>query len=277
MRNIKFRLWFKKRKIMQISGICVGTGINGQYIINAEGRDWEGVITWIYEKKLSRSSLDDFMIMQYTGLKDINDKEIFEGDILKSKNLKGYGVVEYVEDKSCFMVKSPMNDNCFMGDLDNIEILGNIYKNPELLKETKKEKNKREIKFRVFDKKRKRILTDGICVGFGMNGYYIIDADDRDLEGDITWIYGENFVRIPLDNFIVMQNTGLKDVNGKEIFEGDIVKSQNMSNNGVVEYIEDKACFMVKESMTESHFMWDLNDIEVIGNVCENPELKEQK
>ena len=79
--------------------------------------------------------LERFKIMQYTGLKDKNGKEMYEGDILEySGPLKIYDKIKVVEwvDKSAFIGFLIARDIEY-------EILGNIYENPELIR---KEGNK---------------------------------------------------------------------------------------------------------------------------------------
>lgn len=95
---------------------------------------------------------ESITLMQSTGLIDTNGKEIFEGDILKVTD--GYSwleveyswleVVSFNEHKGMFVSKeihkntdileSPLW-NLFITDLLQIEIIGNIYENPELLEE----------------------------------------------------------------------------------------------------------------------------------------------
>lgn len=77
------------------------------------------------------------VLMQYTGLKDKNKKEIYEGDILEYDG-KGCDVVSF-EDGS-FIVKSKGKYNVAHLNLQQgsvSEVVGNIYENPELLKEKK--------------------------------------------------------------------------------------------------------------------------------------------
>ena len=95
-----------------------------------------------------------------------------------------------------------------------------------------------------------------------------------DVEG--FYAYGE---------FELMQSTGLKDKNGKEIYEGDIVKFSDCDDDVyVTPVVWDKnyACFGVSFSGKYpisfdylEEFYTELKDIEVVGNIYENPELLE--
>ena len=95
--------------------------------------------------------------------------------------------------------------------------------------------------------------------------------------------YGEfAFDEVPASDFILMQSTGLKDKNGKEIFEGDVVKYEAGCNTVTEEVAYDKnfAGFGVRDADTDIIFTFlqladvvDLSSLEVVGNIYENPEL----
>lgn len=71
----------------------------------------------------------------------------------------------------------------------------------------------------------------------------------------------------------VGEYTGLTDKNGKKIFEGDIVK--NSRDVGLLYYKEKNSAFTVK-GWEYGYWLWhDKEDIEVIGNIHDNPELLE--
>ena len=82
-----------------------------------------------------------YVLMQYTGLKDKNGKEIYEGDVLKWKyvNDNGYRRREFVTIFSVFYnegtaeYKTSDGDSLYTCLNDSIEVIGNIYENPELI------------------------------------------------------------------------------------------------------------------------------------------------
>lgn len=119
----------------------------------------------------------------------------------------------------------------------------------------------RPIKFRAWDKEGKRMVR-GNCglfmfVGTGTLGWQFAD----------TWDF-------PVDEqFELMQYTGLKDKNGKGIYEGDIVKASYRNTPQVVEWIAKYAGFSIGGAMPERPVNSDFTDWEIIGNIYENPEL----
>lgn len=76
---------------------------------------------------------DNAIIMQYTGLKDKNGKEIYEGDILNNEGYRWELIV--LNDFSDLLSFYYDKVECCLSD--DLEIIGNIFENPELLEKTK--------------------------------------------------------------------------------------------------------------------------------------------
>lgn len=91
---------------------------------------------------------------------------------------------------------------------------------------------------------------------------------------------------IPIEKseLILMQSTGLKDKNGKEIFEGDVVRqvrtqptTENETITGVVTMLEGAWLIMNDCEQLASYLWSETDENEIIGNIYENPELLEDK
>lgn len=123
MRELKFRAWDKKRKRM----FAVTT-------LNASG----AVSVFIDDDGLYLLPAEQIELMQYTGLKDKDDKEIFEGDIVDyNDDGECIGVVEYDAPEFYLDADATNWARMFLKGTPHQRVIGNIYENSELLKKEK--------------------------------------------------------------------------------------------------------------------------------------------
>ena len=126
MREIKFRAWSK-------SNGCFCSAFS----IHMSGR-----ISDMIDAKIDKDSglaisdahwgENDLEIMQFTGILDKNDVKIYEGDVVKD----GCGIYEirWSESRLSWIVADDSSDYYDrLSKLGKIEVIGNIYENPELL------------------------------------------------------------------------------------------------------------------------------------------------
>lgn len=134
MREIKFRAWLKKenRMIEPVTGL----DLSPPYATV----QWFDNVHDALENKVSDCWLEDCELMQYTGLKDKNGKEIYEGDIVSWRGESDTFVIEWVDLDASFAAADKSTGKThydyIMTSLGDAEILGNIYENPELLEVT---------------------------------------------------------------------------------------------------------------------------------------------
>ncbi len=117
----------------------------------------------------------------------------------------------------------------------------------------------REIKFRAWNDIQKKMFAP-------FNMYEMVqghlDYDEQEMDDSKGFPVGTIFLEF----------TGLKDKNGKEIYEGDIIKWSG--NIGLIEWNDSDASFFINFKHTDNKYSVDhCEDSEVIGNKFENPEL----
>ena len=117
---------------------------------------------------------------------------------------------------------------------------------------------KRQIKFRAWDKKQKKMMWGG-QVHFSLP-----------LSLDVFEFHETTIHKNPFDYDLIMQFTGLLDKSAKEIYEGDLVKCEDGSKSTIT-WNNDYASFCYGN---EPYIGLGSKEIlEVIGNIYENPEL----
>jgi hypothetical protein len=112
MREIKFRVWDHQAKIMMFPGSClIIISDNGVFI---DSEKWTP--------------------MQFTGLKDKNGKEIYEGDVIQWGESKNW-VIIFEEFAFYIVQKNAYHETIakLSKEFDTFKVIGNIYENPELL------------------------------------------------------------------------------------------------------------------------------------------------
>ncbi|EWH19828.1 YopX family protein [Bacillus haynesii] len=148
MREIKFRAWNKEKEIM----VYENEDDSATYWDGVNSSDVE-----IVNDRLRHSPISEYIWMQYTGLKDNTDREIYEGDIIHCVHwfFDGNEIEEHFTASVGFRDGSFTLENinsryysdytfeengkgiCWIGDInycdEDYEIIGNIYQNPNLL------------------------------------------------------------------------------------------------------------------------------------------------
>ena len=126
-REFKFRLWSKSEKCFVNPNIL-------------EVWDESGNMTPFQFVKTGKLDpiympVENYVIQQFTGLKDAKETEICEGDILEWKG-EFIAEVFFEQENAAFVIKSKKGGKAFMSEnyALNFQIIGNIFENPLLLK-----------------------------------------------------------------------------------------------------------------------------------------------
>ena len=129
----KFRAWDKNQQIMRGVRGLFWTKNNLVAHCSPVGNKFDEFFTTILND-------GECHLMQSTGLFDKNNKEIFEGDIVRfhAPQLATIGVVEFDKNETCFKVRNNFGGHYVtMFHTRYFEVIGNIYQNKELVEELK--------------------------------------------------------------------------------------------------------------------------------------------
>ena len=125
MREIKFRAWDKKYGMM-----------DSDFYIHSSGSQYD-LASSNYNTPHIEIEKAELELMQYTGLKDKNGVEIYEGDLVQVEELFPNEPFKVWFRNGLFHIGN-WHAQGFMNAFDEYCVVGNIYENPELL-ETKKD------------------------------------------------------------------------------------------------------------------------------------------
>ena len=127
----------------------------------------------------------------------------------------------------------------------------------------------RDIKFRIWDGKKKEWLGKSNPDGMTWYGFHLV-GECMSVQAPAQWALDEGMV--------VEEYTGLEDSDGKEIYEGDILDVKDSITGERVSSIVvyEHACFFLSNRLYTLGFVSGEDyEINVIGNIHENPELEE--
>jgi uncharacterized phage protein (TIGR01671 family) len=134
MRELKFRAWIPK-----------------EHWISEKEQKPSGYIEYDWQNKIWMESVDfqpdaeaGIILMQFTGLTDMNGKDIYEGDIIEADTIEDCdkGRVVFRPETASFMIVFD-NESEFLYDINSPLVIGNIYEHPELLNNSKEPTTKK--------------------------------------------------------------------------------------------------------------------------------------
>lgn len=128
-------------------------------------------------------------------------------------------------------------------------------------------------RYRAWDSAKKEMFKDTFAI---TESGQVVVVEQESVASSPDYIF--------VQHLVIMQSTGLFDRNGKEIFEGDIVRqvrtqptTENETIIGVVTMIEAAWLIMNDCEQLASKLWSETDENEIIGNIYENPELLEDK
>ena len=120
--------------------------------------------------------------------------------------------------------------------------------------------------FRVYDNKEKHWVREGVYL-----------SPNNDLSTSKRALFGTEKLSLASDHrYIWHRDIGLYDKNNKLVFEGDICKCKDGAFTGVVAYVHEHASYYLLDDEHLTFYPLGveyMDQVEVIGNVCENQDL----
>ena len=117
-REVKFRAWHKNRK----------TFLDFDWAVDKSGRVFSILDKCVYDE-----FTDDIELMRYTGMDDVNDKPIYEGDIVKAYRTCKSDLITFANGSFGIAPDYWHSFESFTNFYGKCEVIGNKFQNPELL------------------------------------------------------------------------------------------------------------------------------------------------
>ena len=130
-------------------------------------------------------------------------------------------------------------------------------------------------KYRAWDSAKKEMFKDTFAI---TESGQVVVVEQESVASSPDYVF--------VDHLVIMQSIGLRDKNGKEIFEGDVVQFEDCSeasdflyiNTGIIEWCQGGFHVTNRDSvLMEDLLDGDSLDVTIIGNIYDNPELLEDK
>lgn len=128
-------------------------------------------------------------------------------------------------------------------------------------------------RFRAWDSANKEMFKDTFAI---TESGQVVVVEQESVASSPDYVF--------VDHLVIMQSTGLKDKNGKEIFEGDVVRqvrtqptTENETITGVVTMLEGAWLIMNDCEQLASDLWSETDENEIIGNIYENKDILEEE
>lgn len=135
MRQIKFRAWYNNKMldVFAYNPINKTVYLSHQQLLGLPGDD-------VLVNTINEVNEYGAAVMQFTGLTDKNGREIYEGDIVSTPSYGEIGTVEWNKGKANFFINYTKSKQLGkydfqLGNNTDLEVIGNIYENKELINE----------------------------------------------------------------------------------------------------------------------------------------------